>query len=97
LEAGSAFLLSLDQQWFQCTMVRRPNGPLWLSEAKEDIRGGMSGSPILASDGAAIGVVCVGASHDNGETYRQGGPNAAITRNLPGWLLEDLTAVPKGE
>src|SRR6266851_749384 len=53
----SAWLLSLDKRWCQC-VVRHNDGPLWLSGAADGIRGGMSGSPGLLSDGSAIGIVC---------------------------------------
>jgi hypothetical protein len=35
---------------------------LWIEAAAEPIRGGMSGSPIIAPDGKAIGIVSVSAS-----------------------------------
>jgi hypothetical protein len=50
---------------------------LWISDAAEGIRGGMSGSPIVAPNGRAIGVVCT--SED--------GPNPFLPANLPGWLV----------
>jgi len=52
-------LLSLAQQWFECKLRRLPDGPLWIVDAEESIMPGMSGSPILAPDGSAIGVVSV--------------------------------------
>jgi hypothetical protein len=63
---GSVSLLSLDQRWFECQVKRSPRGSLWLFDASENIVGGMSGSPILAGDGSAIGVVCTGSSDDEG-------------------------------
>ena len=94
---GSARLLSLDRRWFECRVARSPRGSLWLFNASEDIVGGMSGSPIVASDGSAIGVVCTGSSRDDGVTCREGGPNAAILTHLPGWLLRDLAKRPEHE
>jgi len=61
---GSVSLLSLDRRWFECRMKRAPRGSLWLFDAAENIVGGMSGSPILAGDGSAIGIVCTGSSND---------------------------------
>jgi len=56
---GAAWLMSLDARWFRCA-VKHNKGPLWLSNVAEEIAGGMSGSPIVADDGSAIGVVCLG-------------------------------------
>ena len=77
-----ARLLSLDGRWFSCT-IRHFGGPLWITHAAERVLGGMSGSPILAETGTAIGVVCTITSP------REGGPNARLSDNLPGWLLRD--------
>jgi len=77
-----ARLLSLDGRWFSCT-IRHSGGPLWITHADERIPDGMSGSPIVAADGTAIGVVCATAAP------REGGPNPRLTHNLPGWLLRD--------
>jgi hypothetical protein len=51
------------------------------THAAERVLGGMSGSPIVAEAGTAIGVVCTTTSP------REGGPNAHLSDNLPGWLL----------
>jgi hypothetical protein len=77
-----AFVLSLNNAWSPCTVRYHPNGMLMISDAAENIAGGMSGSPIIVPDGTAIGVVCLGS-----ET---GGPNPHLTGNLPGWLLKNL-------
>ena len=77
-----ARLLSLDGRWFSCT-IRHFGGPLWITHAAERVHGGMSGSPIVAKAGTAIGVVCTTTSP------REGGPNARLSHNLPGWLLRD--------
>jgi hypothetical protein len=75
-----ARLLSLDGRWFSCT-IRHFGGPLWITHAAERVQGGMSGSPIVAEAGTAIGVVCSITSP------RDGGPNARLSDHLPGWLL----------
>jgi hypothetical protein len=80
----SAWLLSLDGEWFRCSITGLGRS-LWISGATADIVGGMSGSPILNDDGEAIGVVCVSSSADKD---RGGGPNPFLARNLPGWLIE---------
>jgi hypothetical protein len=43
----------------------------------------MSGSPILAVDGSAIGVVCLGSNI----TEHGIGPNPCLVHHLPGWFL----------
>jgi hypothetical protein len=77
-----ARLLSLDGRWFCCT-IRHFGGPLWITHAAERVLDGMSGSPIVAEAGTAIGVVCTTTSP------RDGGPNARLSDNLPGWLLRE--------
>ena len=71
-----AWMLSLDGQWLSCS-VHHLGGPLLVVGA--EIRGGMSGSPIITDDGA-VEVVSLGGSQPQG-------PNARLTQNLPGWLL----------
>jgi hypothetical protein len=65
---------------------------LWIT-ASQPIRGGMSGSPILGDDGKVMGVCCMSGGGENDETHYQGGPNASLTGNLPGWLLEELCPI----
>jgi hypothetical protein len=84
-----AFVLSLSNVWFPCTVRYHPNSMLMISDAAENIAGGMSGSPIIAPDGTAIGVVCL-SSETGGQDAREGGPNPRLTGNLPGWLLKNL-------
>jgi hypothetical protein len=85
---GRAWLLSLDGRWLVCKIERiSPSGSLWISEA-EKIEGGMSGSPVIADDGSAIGVVCTGATCQSAgsDVCTEGGPNPVLTLNLPGWF-----------
>jgi hypothetical protein len=56
-------------------------GPLWIADATEGIGGGMSGSPILADDGTAIGLLCT--SGGTGEVHTEGGPNPRLMCHLP--------------
>jgi hypothetical protein len=84
-----AFMLSLSNAWFPCAVRYRPNSMLMISDAAENIAGGMSGSPIVVPDGTAIGVVCLG-SETGGQVAREGGPHPRLTGNLPGWLLKNL-------
>lgn len=81
---SDAWLLSLDGQRFACR-VRSGGCGLWIEGAAEPIRGGMSGSPVIAPGGAAIGVV---STSDGGG--RQGGPNPELAAHLPGWVLRDV-------
>ena len=70
--AERALLLSLDGKWFACWVNpdRFTDPMLWVSAADEPIRGGMSGSPIILEDGAAIGVLC--RSNGNGRQRPSG-------------------------
>lgn len=82
-----AQLLSLDGRWFPCR-VSNIGGPLLIQEAVDDIVDGMSGSPILAEDGSAVGVVSVaiGASADT-EVFTEGSPNPRLAYHLPARFL----------
>jgi hypothetical protein len=94
--AGQAWLLALEGQWFSCR-VKSSGRSLWISEAAEPIRGGMSGSPIVAPDGRAIGVVCVsGGVGGDLDNHREGGPNPFLPASLPGWLVGGLLQIPGG-
>jgi hypothetical protein len=72
----SAFVLSLDGKWKRCTVN---NGGRFLHISGPDrlIESGMSGSPIVDENGAAIGVVSIGS-----------GPS--LIDCLPAWLLRKL-------
>ncbi len=84
-----AWLLALDLRWFRCT-IKGFSTALWIEGAAEDIAGGMSGSPIVSDDGAAIGLVCMSAGGPGGG-HRQGGPNPFLSRQLPRWLGDEIT------
>jgi len=91
---SEAWLLSLDGRWFSCRVTNHGRA-LWIAGAAEPIRGGMSGSPVMAPGGEAIGVVCVSASGllvsaSGLWDDRQGGPNPELAAHLPGWLLRDV-------
>lgn len=85
-----AWLLSLDNQWFGC-MAGSSERSIWIAEAEASLVGGMSGSPILAEDGSAIGVMCISRGSP-GEMHTSGGPNPRLTSTLPGWLLRKLNS-----
>jgi hypothetical protein len=87
-EKQEAWLLSLNGQWLSCIAEPVPDG-LLLSKAARGIDGGMSGSPILNSDGEAIGVlVCSGGI---GSLHTEGGPNPRLAHHVPGWLLPQVS------
>ena len=88
---GPAWLLSLGNRWTRCT-VRHSGGSLWISDATDGIRAGMSGSPVLADDGSAIGVVCTSAGTSGDQLYTEGGPNPRLIGNLPGWCIKSLAS-----
>jgi hypothetical protein len=79
---ADAFMFSLDGVWFPCR-VRSSGRALWINNAAERIRPGMSGSPVATLDGA-IGVVCISGGL---EGSHEGGPNPLLSAALPGWLL----------
>jgi hypothetical protein len=82
---STAWMLNLKGEWFRCA-VRQNSGPLWVFNEVEEIVGGMSGSPIVDNRGAAIGIVCLSCSTENGMQ----GPNPRLTHHLPAWLLREL-------
>jgi hypothetical protein len=87
---SDARMLSLDGEWFKCRVTSRGRS-LLVEEAAQPIVGGMSGSPIILPDGAAVGIVCVSAEGAEGAIYRAG-PNPMLTANLPAWLVEEAAA-----
>jgi hypothetical protein len=86
-QEGTALLLSLAGDWFEC-VADQNGGMLWLSNAAEPIRGGMSGSPVLTPAGACIGVI--GNSPDD---ERRDGNAACLFNHLPGAIWRDLQAL----
>jgi Trypsin-like peptidase domain len=92
-QAGLGWLLSLDGRWFQGTF-EHIGGPLWLKDLTEEIKDGMSGSPIVSATGEAIGVVCV-SSEVAGVAELDHGPNPRLFYNLPGWLLREGAQQPQ--
>jgi Trypsin-like peptidase domain len=72
--------LTLDGQWTRCTI--RDDGWRWLSLADsptETIAPGTSGSPIMAADGHAVGLIGIG-----------GLLNPVLADRLPGWVLRRM-------
>jgi hypothetical protein len=79
-----AWLLSINGEWFSCEAEHRPNSHLNITNAKERIVCGMSGSPIILDDGRAIGIISLDPGH-----------NPRLTHHLPGWLLAVLMRKPE--
>jgi hypothetical protein len=79
---GPARLLALDGRSFRCKL-RAGSRALWVKDAAEPMVGGMSGSPILNDDGAAVGIVCTGSGSWSG-------PNPFLMRQLPRWFLDEI-------
>ena len=73
--ATGAQLLSLDDEWFTCR-IGSFGRSLWIEDAAQPVRSGMSGSPIILLDGSAVGVFCT--DH---------GPNPVLFANLPARLV----------
>lgn len=73
-----AWLYSLDSEWFQCeaSYFGFNDSCLTISTKARKIRSGMSGSPVVLENGAAVGIVSV---DDSG--------NPRLARDLPPWLL----------
>jgi Trypsin-like peptidase domain len=83
------WLLSLKGKWIRCGVTHN-GGPLYVTDAKEGIIGGMSGSPILDDDGSAIGVLT--NSGGSGEVHTESGPNPRLIYHLPLWLCCEARA-----
>jgi hypothetical protein len=84
------WLLGLDGGWFRCAVHGpSPYGALMLTGLAGNFIGGMSGSPIVSPEGAAIGVACLGSNLEHH------GPNPPLAGNLPGWLLAGASGLQK--
>jgi hypothetical protein len=90
------WLLSLTGQWRQgkAGALHDGHGPLWVSGVEAGIIGGMSGGPIVTTDGAAISLV----SHAFGSIdLMVEGQCPRLTHHLPAWLVRALTAARREE
>jgi hypothetical protein len=75
-----AWVLSLDLTWKPCTVH---SAGRFLATKGAKIESGMSGSPILNDEGAAIGLLSTGGDDFN--------VHPSLADCLPQWLLRDLT------
>jgi hypothetical protein len=78
-----AWVLSLDGKWHRC-MVQNTGRFLLATQGGGLIKSGMSGSPIVNDDGAAIGVVSTSDASGREST------NPSLMDCLPQWLLRKL-------
>ena len=78
-KVSALWMLYLDRRWLQCSARTQRGADFVFTEATETA-GGMSGSPIVSEDGAAVGVV----------TNNVGLGQPRLTQALPGWLLADV-------
>src|SRR5450631_1329141 len=74
---AAAWVLSLDRKWQPCLIH---NGGRFLSIKDRKIEGGMSGSPIIDANGAAIGLISTGSG---GGDYYGVSQNACLMDCLP--------------
>ena len=86
-----AWLIDLDGHWVSCRAHLNSKG-MSLTEVVDDIQGGMSGSPIVTVEGAAVGVVGQGTRHGQG----MDGPQARLPHRLPAWLVGFEAKKPSG-
>jgi S1-C subfamily serine protease len=81
----AAWVLSLDRKWQPCLVQ---NGGRFLGIKDVSIEAGMSGSPIIDANGAAIGLISMG---NGGGDYGYS-VNPSLMDCLPPWLLRKLDA-----
>jgi hypothetical protein len=81
VSGSKAWVLSLDDRWLPCSVH---NGGRFLTLSGVEIKGGMSGSPILNAEGAAIGLISTG-----NEGYGKN-KHPSLMDCLPPWLWRRL-------
>ncbi len=79
---SDAWVLSLDGRWFSCR-VGSHGRAVEIIDSAEPIERGMSGTPIVAPGGAAIGVISLGV-----------GINPELAADLPAWMLRITGCLP---
>jgi hypothetical protein len=77
----AAFILSLDGEWLPCT-VHNSGRFLAICDGADHVKGGMSGSPIINTNGDAIGLIST-----SGAGFSL---NPSLIDCLPPWLLRKL-------
>ena len=98
-DSAPAWILRLNCEWVRCNVrhIGRPMSanPLWIEDAAAPIQAGMSGSPIIDGNGAAIGIVCtvcLPGGPEGKSTSGGGDPNPRLQAQLPGWLVSASNA-----
>ena len=81
-------VLSLSGKALRSRACVLSNDGLWLRSATQMVVGGMSGSPILALNGIAIGVISTAREKVDEDGFD--GPMPRLDANLPGWLLREM-------
>jgi hypothetical protein len=85
-DGASVWLLGLDGEWqrAKATVCGRN---IWIEGARR-LEAGMSGSPILAENGDAVGVFTTSTSFGaDGAMHTRGGPQVRLVAHLPAWLV----------
>ncbi|WP_314961492.1 serine protease [Bradyrhizobium cosmicum] len=81
LPGAPAWVLSVQRQWVPCAVF---NNGRFLYVRGASIESGMSGSPILDTNGAAIGAISTSSNDDTVNMH------PSLTDCLPTWLLRKL-------
>jgi hypothetical protein len=84
--ASRVWVLSLDGQWFECAATYSEGGALTIrTKGSKRVVNGMSGSPVITDDGAALALVSTsGVSELIDDTTQC----PCLVDGLPGWLLD---------
>jgi hypothetical protein len=85
VEDAPCWLLSLDGQWRRAIARPLTHQGLWLSDVERALQPGMVGSPIVTSEGGAIGIVI--NSNSGVDDLEQNGSAPRLTHDLPTWLV----------
>jgi Trypsin-like peptidase domain len=83
-----AWVLSLDGRWLPCTV--HSGGRFLATDASAEIKGGMSGSPILNAQGEAIGLISTSSETHRWQAFSDRHPSLADC--LPPWLWRAIRA-----
>lgn len=88
----SCFALSSEQRWFGARAqvdVTEDGSAVWLFRPMAAITAEMIGSPILASNGSAIGLMSSNLLL-NFDLEDEGAPNPILTAHFPAWFLAEM-------
>ena len=85
-------MLGLDPAKLIAGKAQASETVLWVDETDGPIQGGMSGSPIVAPDGSAIGLVSTCSGTGDLEQHTETGPTPLLAARLPAWLVKKCEA-----